>query len=331
MTITTLCLALALANARADSPTLEERVSLLERQQFSHQELPPAMFAYGQIIPLDHLDVRARIEREFYSILADRATLILWQKRAALLLPYVTTRLAEEKMPDELKYVALLESGLQLNAYSYAGASGPWQFIKSTGHLYDLDQIGDAIDYRRDFIKSTNAAVSHFKDLYAIFKDWNLVLAAYNCGAGCVSSTMKSQDVSSFWDMVLPSETERYVPRAIAISLIMNNAEYYGVDINPVILQNKCVEQVKVSIKRDIQVTTLARMCAYVSWREIKLLNPWVKRNMLPRGEYTMLFRCGATTVLGENGLDLTLDKQLTDYYAKTQKKVIKTRKNTKR
>ena len=132
--------------------------------------------------------------------------------------------LDQQGVPQELKYLTIIESALNPRAVSSVGASGLWQFMYTTGKIYDL-QVNSLVDERRDPIKASYAAAKYLKDLYGIYKDWTLALAAYNCGPGNVNKAIKrSKGKTNFWEIYdyLPAETRSYVPAFIAANYMMN-------------------------------------------------------------------------------------------------------------
>lgn len=132
--------------------------------------------------------------------------------------------LDKQGLPEELKYLTIIESALNPRATSRVGASGLWQFMYTTGKIYDL-QVNSYVDERRDPIKASYAAASYLKDLYGIYKDWTLAIAAYNCGPGNVNKAIKrSKGKRNFWEIYdyLPTETRSYVPAFIAANYMMN-------------------------------------------------------------------------------------------------------------
>jgi hypothetical protein len=134
-------------------------------------------------------------------------------------------------VPTELLSVAAVESGFNPKAMSPAGARGMWQFMKSTARLYGLT-VSRVKDERLDPDLSTEAAAKHLRDLFVLFQDWHLVLAAYNAGSGAVNRLLTSNGESDFWELSrgghLPKETQRFVPRVIALSLIFSDPVRYG-------------------------------------------------------------------------------------------------------
>jgi membrane-bound lytic murein transglycosylase D len=131
--------------------------------------------------------------------------------------------LDKQGVPQELKYLTIIESALNPRAVSSVGASGLWQFMYTTGKIYDL-QVNSLVDERRDPIKASYAAAKYLKDLYGIYKDWTLALAAYNCGPGNVNKAIKRSGKTNFWEIYdyLPAETRSYVPAFIAANYMMN-------------------------------------------------------------------------------------------------------------
>ncbi|MFH2124359.1 MAG: LysM peptidoglycan-binding domain-containing protein [Pseudomonadota bacterium] len=161
----------------------------------------------------------------------------IWLSRSGKYLPLMQAELKEAGLPEDLAYLAMIESGYNQKAYSKSHASGLWQFIPGTGALYNLT-MNKYIDERRDAEKSTKAAVKFLSNLYDQFGDWHLAVAAYNAGPGKISKGMERYDVTDFWSLAqydyLAMETKRYVPKLIASIIIAKNPEQYGfTDIQP--------------------------------------------------------------------------------------------------
>lgn len=159
-----------------------------------------------------------------------------WLQRTQVYGPMIDHILAEVGVPQELKYLAMVESGLNPKARSWAGAVGMWQFMPATGRRYGL-RVNTWVDERRDPEKATRAAARYLKDLHEEFGDWHLAMAAFNCGAGCVRSALRRTDADdpTYWDAYdqLPRETQGYVPMFIAATRIMSNPEAYEVGTAP--------------------------------------------------------------------------------------------------
>ena len=135
----------------------------------------------GEPVDLASQEVRERLEKELLLTIWDRPQVILWIKRSTRYLPIIEKMLSENEMPDDLKYVAIIESALRPHAGSRKGAIGFWQFLKSTGQKYGL-RINAEIDERRNIFASTLAAINYFKDLYQMLGSWTLAAAAFNMG-----------------------------------------------------------------------------------------------------------------------------------------------------
>ena len=190
--------------------------------------------------------------------------------------------LAKYDLPDELKYLAIVESGLRANAISRASAVGLWQFISSTGRVYGLNGNW-YVDDRMDPEKATDAAARHLKDLYRMFDDWELALAAYNCGPGNVRKAIRRSGYKrEFWDIYryLPRETRSYVPQFVAIIYTLNYAEEHNLfPENPYQLPDYEV----VEADGYMHMETLANqlnLCV----DDLLDLNPAIKRGALPEG-----------------------------------------------
>jgi len=182
-------------------------------------------------LPEPDLSLRPEVERQLAGLKRSRRFIEQSLLRREEYLPVIREIFAEEGVPEDLINVALIESGFNQNARSYAGAVGMWQFMKSTGRSYGL-QINKKIDQRKNVIESTIAAARHLRDLYGIFGDWYLALAAYNAGVGGVSRAINRAGSEDFWVVAkkgrLKRQTIEYVPRFIAASLIVNDLEGHG-------------------------------------------------------------------------------------------------------
>lgn len=145
--------------------------------------------------------------------------------------PIYEQQLHRTGIPNELKYISVVESALRPTVVSHAGAVGLWQFMKGTGKLYGL-RINSAVDERRDPMRSTEAAAAYLRDLNIEFGDWTLAIAAYNCGPGNVRKAINRSKGNEFWEIknYLPKETRRYIPKYVAISYVMNYFQAHGLE-----------------------------------------------------------------------------------------------------
>ncbi len=184
-------------------------------------------------LPAPRLEKTPEVEKELYYFLKGSKSFIRASlKRREKYDQVVRAIFRDEGIPEELINVAMIESGFRREAKSPAGAVGLWQFTRSTGEVYGLE-AGFLGDDRKDPILSTIAAARHLRDLYLAYRDWNLVLAAYNAGSGAVDRARSRAGSDDFWVIArkkkLPLQTRRYVPKFIAAALIVGNPGHYGI------------------------------------------------------------------------------------------------------
>lgn len=214
-----------------------------------------------------------------------RGTFARSLERGRQYLPKMSSILAEEGVPPELVYLPIIESGFRLNAVSPAGAVGPWQFIRGTGRRYGL-RIDRYVDERRDPEKATRAAARYLRDLYDMFEDWHLSLAAYNTGEGNVARVRNTAQTDDYWEMVdrgyLPSETRQYVPRALAAMEIATSPEEYGFEK---LEEGHPTRYDQVVINKPISLKTVAELSG-TSLEQVTELNPALCRGVVPPSGY---------------------------------------------
>lgn len=192
-------------------------------------------------------------------------------------------------LPLELKYLPIIESALNPSAVSRAGAAGLWQFMTSTAKIYGLT-VNSLVDERRDPIKSTWAAARYLKDLYDIYKDWNLVIAAYNCGPGNVNKAIKrTEGKADYWEIYynLPKETRGYVPAFIAANYVMT----YYCDHNICPMQTDLsMTTDTIHVNRQVHFKQIAEVCD-IPMDEIRDLNPQYRRDIIPGNSQECILR----------------------------------------
>lgn len=217
-----------------------------------------------------------------------------WLDQSARYIPLMQQVFREKNLPEDLVYVAMIESGFNPHAVSWAKAVGPWQFMPHTGKLYGL-KIDWWVDERKDPVKSTHAAAEHLKDLYNLFGSWPLALASYNAGAGKVQRAVLKSRSEDFWDLkasrYIRKETKNYIPKYMAATIIAKNPEAYGFTIP--VAGPFAYDEVAVDESTDLR---LAARCAGCSYREIKELNPSLKRWATPPQNEPYVLRIPAGT-----------------------------------
>lgn len=246
---------------------------------------PPKNLKFAdEEVPLEEPEVYERLDRELLSNTYFHSNTILYFKRANRWFPVIEPILKEEGIPDDFKYLALIESGLQ-NLVSPAGATGYWQFLKSTGQEYGLE-ISDEIDERYHIEKSTKAACKYLKDAYELYGSWALVAASYNTGMNRISKELERQKVNSYYDLLLNQETGRYVFRILAVKQILNHPEQYGFQIRKADLYDPLKFE---TLEITGNVDDFAAFAAehQISYKILKHFNPWLRDSYLknPQGK----------------------------------------------
>ncbi len=208
-----------------------------------------------------------------------RKTMSAWLERSGKYFPMMARIFNEEKVPQQLIFLSMPESGLNPKARSWARAVGLWQFIKSTGKMYDL-QSSFYLDERRDPEKATRAAAKYLRDMYVSLDDWYAALAGYNCGEGRVRRSMKKAGSTNYWKYrrFLPKETRNYVPQYIAVTLIGSNPAHYGFEN---IRYQRAIETESYKVDEPIDLNILAK-CAGIELSLMKDLNPELTQHHTP-------------------------------------------------
>lgn len=241
--------------------------------------------ALPTIIPLTYnRDVRAWISA-YVKLMARRCDVML--TLSEFYFPTFEQVLNQYKVPEELKYLTIVESALNPEATSRAGAAGLWQFMYHTGKLYGLE-VNSLVDDRRDPYKSSVAAAKHLRDLYGIFHDWQLALAAYNCGAGNVRKAIARAGGSldspsgkrTFWQIYnyLPRETRGYVPAFIAANYAMNYYHEHGIQPHKI---NIPTERDTIHLKSDAMFCHISKWTG-IEVEELRTLNPQYRADIVP-------------------------------------------------
>jgi peptidoglycan lytic transglycosylase D len=253
------------------------------RPPLTTYQLPKEVFLCGERIPVENKNVWENLDREFLVTLSNDVQVLLWMKRARRYFPHIEKRLRDLSLPDDLKYVALVESGLRPYAVSPSGAGGIWQFIPATGEKYEMRK-NRIVDERFDFFKATEGALAYLKALYEEFRSWGLSLAAYNVGENRVRKEIDLQGTRDYYFLDLPLETERYVYKIAVAKMILSDTEKYGFHLDEKELYDPLqVERVQIELTQPLPIIEVSRAvgCFY---KEIKELNPHFSEEAIPPG-----------------------------------------------
>ncbi len=233
----------------------------------------------GEVLPLDNFDAVERFDRELMVNSYWHSNTLLNIKKANRYFPIIEKILADEGVPDDFKYLAVAESNL-MNATSSADARGFWQFRKLSAGEFGLEINGE-IDERYHIEKSTVAAAKYIKQLKNRFGTWFDAAASYNMGPTSYNSTLKSQDQTHYFDLNLNDETSRYVFRLMAIKEIMSNPANYGFYLEQKDLYAPLNDFDEIEINKSIP--SWANFCTEngISYRLLKIYNPWLRDNKL--------------------------------------------------
>ncbi|MBW2062700.1 MAG: transglycosylase SLT domain-containing protein [Deltaproteobacteria bacterium] len=239
----------------------------------------------GERMPLESRQVWEMLDREFTILVWDRAQVYMWLKRAGRYFPFIEKSLAEEGLPDDLKYLAVAESALIIDIRSKRSALGIWQFMAATARQNGLRKSRN-MDERLSFELSTRAALKYLKRLKSIFGTWAMALAAYNCGDARLKNEIKEQQVSDFYRLRLPKETERFIYRISVIKIILEHPERYGYRL-PLdrIYEPIKAERLKVNLPTPLHITKIAKTLG-TDYKVLKELNPHILGRYFPAGKY---------------------------------------------
>lgn len=266
-----------------ESVNKKEKIPVqIKEQKFELPSIPNSMQFCGETIDLTDVDIRERLDRELLVNTFYHSATILYLKRANRFFPLIETILKEEGLPNDIKYLAVAESGLS-QATSPAGAKGFWQFMPATAKEYGLI-VNSMIDERYHLEKSTQAACTYLKESKAKLDNWFNAIASYNRGVGGVNSDMNWQGTDDYFDTYMNNETGRYVFRMMAIKLIMENPRVYGFDSEDIELYEP-YQTVSINVVDGIDDIAEWSKKHKTNYKIIKLLNPWIIANSLPKSE----------------------------------------------
>lgn len=251
-------------------------------------EIPASVDFAGQRIDLTRYNMREGFDRELSTFTYLHATTMLYIKRANRYFPLIEPILKKNGIPDDFKYLAVIESNLDPRIVSRAKAVGMWQLLEGTAKQYGLT-VTPTVDERCDVEKATAAACRYLKAAYAKYGDWAVVAASYNAGMGRISGELDRQDADTSFDLWLVEETTRYVYRIMAVKQIFEQPYKYGFLLKARDLY-KPIPTADVAVQTDIpDLSAFAREHG-VTYADLKRFNPWLRdRKLLPAGKTYLL------------------------------------------
>jgi len=264
---------------KSDAPLSGSALSTI---QTSAVKLPTELSFAGEKVPLEDMEVRERLDREVLVNTYWQSSTLLMLKRAHRWFPTIEKILKENEVPDDFKYLALIESGLT-DVVSPSGAAGFWQFMKATGQQYGL-LINEEVDERYDIEKATLAACVYLKKAKEDLGSWTNAAAGYNAGSGGISKQAERQGAGNYYDLLLISETSRYVFRILAMKLIWENPKDFGYffeneDLYPP------YEYATVTVSGAVPSWPVYAKNYNITYKELKMLNPWLRETYLKNYE----------------------------------------------
>lgn len=249
-----------------------------EFQKIYSPSIPNKLDFAGEVVPLDNFEVFERIDREFLVNTYWHSFTILAIKRAARWFPVIEPILKKNNIPEDFKYVAVIESGLY-NAVSPAGATGFWQFMENVGKKYGLE-INDEVDERYNVERSTEAVCGYLKESYGLFKNWTLAAASFNMGINGIAKQLERQKTNNYYNLNISEETSRYIARIISLKEIIKDPKKYGYYLSS--------DQVYKPLKtQNVEVTdNISNIADFglkygLNYKIIKIYNPWLRENSL--------------------------------------------------
>ena len=250
-------------------------------------EVPAEVSFADETIKLNRSDLRERMDREITAFTYSHQLTLLMIKRANRYFPIVEPILKECGVPDDLKYLMVIESNLNPLARSSAGAAGMWQFMQETGRKYGLE-VNANIDERYNIEKATRAACAYLKESYELYGDWMTVAASYNAGQNGITRRLNQQGVDNAMDLWLVEETSRYMFRILTAKMVLENPKAYGFMLKRSQLYPYIAPKEIVTTTQQIDDLTAFAKEHGITVAQLKEENPWLR-------EYTMNNKSGRT------------------------------------
>lgn len=234
---------------------------------------------FGEQIPVADPEVYERLDREIIINTYLHSTTMRYMKLAARWFPVIEPILAKNNIPEDMKYLAVAESGLE-NVTSYAGAVGFWQFMESTAMSYGLE-VNRSIDERYNVEKATQAACDYLQDAYKRYGEWTLAAASYNAGESGINRRLEHQKVDNYWDLYMYDETERYILRIAALKYVFENPTAYGFYLQPQDMY-KPYDAYEVLVTKTVDDLVEFAIEHGTTYKKVRDLNPWIHDDKIP-------------------------------------------------
>jgi len=260
------------------SKSADKEKNTSDSYQIKALKIPIHLDFAGEAVPLGKDDVLERVDREFLVNTYWQSNSLLLIKKAHKYFPIIEPILEKNKIPNDFKYLALIESGLE-NVTSPAGATGFWQLMKATAQEKGLE-VNANVDERYHIEKSTQVACDYLNQAKERFGNWTLAAAAYNAGISGISRKIEEQKVNDYYDLLLADETKRYIPRILAVKEILSNPQNYGFVFEKEDLYT--ITPTKI-IEVDSTINDIAQFSKDlgINYKIMKIHNPWLRENKL--------------------------------------------------
>ena len=276
----------ALVSSSCATPKTEQEDTTIIREdsgitalKYSSPEVPTSIEFCGKTIDLSRFDRHERMDRELLAFTYMHSTSLQMLKKANRYFPIVEPILKENGIPDDFKYLMVIESNMNPTARSSAGAAGLWQFMQGTGRDYGLE-VNNNVDERYHIEKATRAACRYLKDAYAKYKDWVAVAASYNAGQARIASQLAKQDVDDSLDLQLVEETARYVYRILAAKQLFNAPTTFGFRLRASDLYPP-IPYKEVTVNTSIDDLNDYAKSQGITYAQLRDANPWLRDTSL--------------------------------------------------
>ncbi len=261
-----------------DNSELDSPQNLNQKTKVFSFDKPEGLNFAGESVPLYSSEIWERFDNELLRNVYFQSNTLLYFKKANKFFPIIEPILKEHGIPDDFKYLAIIESGLE-NVVSPSGAAGFWQIMKKTAKEYDLE-VNDEVDERYNLEKSTVAACNYLNDAHRQFGEWTIAAASYNMGRAGISRRLKEQRVENYYDLYLNTETARYIFRILAIKEILQNPQKYGFAFKK---KDLYMMPNYLTIEIDSSITSLHDFAdsQNINYKLLKKSNPWLRSSSL--------------------------------------------------